>query len=46
VEQGADAGAVAEALGAELRRLTEWLGLEKVAPAERGDLAGALSAAL
>jgi hypothetical protein len=36
----------AEALAAELRRLAGWLGLDDVAPPERGDLAGQLSAAL
>jgi hypothetical protein len=45
VEQGAEPGAVAEALATELQRLAEWLGLEKVAPPGLGDLAGSLSAA-
>ncbi|MRG97539.1 winged helix-turn-helix domain-containing protein [Polyangium spumosum] len=34
------------ALGAELSRMAEWLGMEGVAVAKRGDLAGALEAAL
>jgi len=45
VEPGADAGEVAEALAAELRRLAAWLGLHTLAPPERGDLAGPLRAA-
>jgi hypothetical protein len=36
----------ADALAAELWRLAGWLGLDGVAPPERGDLAGPLSAAL
>ncbi|HEY8453144.1 MAG: crosslink repair DNA glycosylase YcaQ family protein [Micromonosporaceae bacterium] len=45
-EPGVDTGTVARALAAELHRLAGWLGLEKVSPAERGDLAGPLSSAL
>jgi hypothetical protein len=43
----AEAGApatTAEELAAELTRLASWLGLEQVAVAPRGDLAGALAA--
>lgn len=38
-EPGVRKGEVAEALRAELARLADWLGLEKVAPADKGDLA-------
>jgi hypothetical protein len=40
------AGAVAEALAAELRRLAGWLGLERVVVGRRGDLASPLRQAL
>ncbi|MBB5872301.1 uncharacterized protein YcaQ [Allocatelliglobosispora scoriae] len=39
LEPGAKAGATAEALAIELRRLADWLGLDSIAPPERGDLA-------
>jgi uncharacterized protein YcaQ len=42
-EPGAPAH-TAEALALELRRMADWLGLAEVAPAERGDLAPALTA--
>jgi hypothetical protein len=45
-EQGIPAGGTAEALAAELARLAGWLGLARVAPPERGDLASALADAL
>jgi hypothetical protein len=45
-EPGADPVETAEALAAELYRLAGWLGLDRVAPPVRGDLAGPLSAAL
>jgi hypothetical protein len=45
-EQGVPAGGTAEALAAELARLAGWLGLARVAPPERGDLASALADAL
>jgi uncharacterized protein YcaQ len=38
-EPGVKKGEVAEALRAELARLARWLGLDDVAPAEKGDLA-------
>jgi uncharacterized protein YcaQ len=41
-EPGADPGAVAEALGAELGELARWLGLGDIAVDARGDLAAAL----
>jgi len=46
VEDGIDPAAVAPALAAELRLMARWLGLEEVAAARRGDLAGPLQAAL
>jgi hypothetical protein len=46
LEPGVAAGPAAEALAAELRRLAGWLGLDRVAAPERGDLAPALAAAL
>jgi uncharacterized protein YcaQ len=46
IEPGAEQGATAEALAAELRRLAGWLGLSAVAAPERGDLAGPLARAL
>ena len=45
-EPTADPGRTAEALAAELHRLAGWLGLHTVADPQRGDLAGALTAAL
>jgi uncharacterized protein YcaQ len=46
LEPARESGATAEALAAELRRLAGWLELGEVAAPERGDLAGALGAAL
>ena len=46
VEAGQDRGHVAAELAAELRSMAEWLGLERVRAGRRGDLAGALRAAL
>jgi uncharacterized protein len=46
LEPGADPAETAEALAAELTRLAGWLGLDTVAPPERGDFAGPLAAAL
>jgi uncharacterized protein YcaQ len=46
IEPAADQDETAAALGAELHRLAGWLGLERVALPDRGDLAGPLSAAL
>ncbi len=43
LEAGAKPAATAKALGAELRRLADWLGLPQIAPAERGDLAASLN---
>ncbi len=37
-EPGVDVGAVAEALGGELRLMAEWLGLERVTIGRKGDL--------
>jgi uncharacterized protein YcaQ len=45
-EDGIQAGRVAEALAGELRRMTDWLGLEAVAVEQRGDLAGVLGRAV
>lgn len=45
-EPGADQPETAGALATELQRLAGWLGLSAVAPAEAGDLAQALNAAL
>ena len=45
-EPDVDPVATAAALAVELRRLAGWLGLSAVAPPERGDLAGPLTAAL
>jgi uncharacterized protein YcaQ len=46
LEPGRDPAAVAEALAAELSRLAGWRGLERIAVARRGDLAGPLRRAL
>jgi uncharacterized protein YcaQ len=46
LERGSDAGSVADALAAELRRAAGWQGLDDVVVAPRGDLAPALTAAL
>jgi uncharacterized protein YcaQ len=46
VEPGWPVAEVAEALAVALGELAEWLGLSAVAPPDRGDLAGALAAAL
>jgi uncharacterized protein YcaQ len=46
LEPAAEQAATAEALALELRRLAGWLGLEKVAAPERGDLAGPLARTL
>jgi uncharacterized protein YcaQ len=43
-EPGVDKAETAHALHAELTRLAEWLGLDAVAPAQRGDLAKELNA--
>lgn len=45
-EEGVDRAYVAVELAAEVRRVASWLQLGKVTVADRGDLAGALSAAL
>jgi hypothetical protein len=45
-EPGVEADAVAEALAAELRAMSAWLGLGEVAVARRGDLARPLAGAL
>jgi uncharacterized protein YcaQ len=45
-EEGQDAGRVATALAGELRSMAAWLGLSDVTVGERGDLVGALRAAL
>jgi uncharacterized protein len=45
-EPDVDPVATASALAVELGRLAGWLGLSAVAPPERGDLAGPLTAAL
>jgi uncharacterized protein len=45
-EAGVDVGETAEQLAAELHRLAGWLGLDDVAPPERGDLARPLAEAL
>jgi uncharacterized protein len=45
-EAGVDVGETAEQLAAELHRLAGWLGLNDVAPPERGDLARPLAEAL
>jgi uncharacterized protein YcaQ len=46
LEPAADQEETAVALAAELHRLAGWLGLHTVAPPERGDFAGPLTAAL
>ena len=46
VEAGADGGAVAEALAAELGTLAGWLGLGEIRVGRRGDLARALAGAV
>jgi uncharacterized protein YcaQ len=46
LEPAADQDETAEALATELHKLAGWLGLQRVAPPVRGDLAGPLSAAL
>ena len=46
LEAGADAKRVASELGAELRTMANWLGLESVAVGRRGDLSSELRAAL
>ncbi|GAA0457423.1 hypothetical protein Ade02nite_06500 [Paractinoplanes deccanensis] len=46
LEPEADQEETAAALAAELHRLAGWLGLERIATPERGDLAGPLTAAL
>ncbi len=46
IEPTADQEETAAALALELRRLAGWLGLGTIAPPQRGDLAGPLSAAL
>ena len=45
-EPGQDAGRVATALAGELRSMASWLGLSDVTVGDRGDLVGALRAAL
>ena len=45
-EAQAAEGATAEALAAELKRMAAWLGLARIRVARRGDLAGALAAAV
>jgi uncharacterized protein len=45
-EEGVDQGHVAAELAAELRLVADWLGLQEVAVAPRGDLAGALADSL
>jgi uncharacterized protein YcaQ len=46
LEPGAEAGAVASSLAAELERMAGWLGLNGVLAADRGDLAAPLAALL
>jgi uncharacterized protein YcaQ len=46
IEPAADQDETAAALATELHRLAGWLGLDAVAPPQRGDLAGPLAAAL
>jgi uncharacterized protein YcaQ len=46
LEPAADQDETAEALATELHKLAGWLGLERVAPPVRGDLAGPLAEAL
>jgi uncharacterized protein len=46
VEPGADVDTVGGALASELWRLAGWLGLDKVAPPERGDLVAPVAARL
>jgi uncharacterized protein YcaQ len=45
-EPGERPAEVAAALAVELRRMADWLGLAEVAIGQRGDLAGALRAAV
>jgi uncharacterized protein YcaQ len=45
-ETGSDPKAVAEALAGELRHMARWVGLERIAVATKGDLAGPLRRAL
>jgi uncharacterized protein YcaQ len=44
LESGCDAAKVAPALAAELRLMADWLGLERIAVDQKGDLAEALAA--
>jgi hypothetical protein len=46
IEEGADPGAVADALGAELWTMAAWLGLDSVSVERRGGLARKLAAAV
>jgi uncharacterized protein YcaQ len=46
LESGAEAGAVAAALAAELRKMADWLGLDSVVVGRRGGFARALAAAV
>jgi uncharacterized protein len=45
-ESGVDRGQVAAELAAELRLVADWLGLEEVVVAQRGDLSGELAASI
>jgi hypothetical protein len=46
LERGAEPGAVAAALAADLRRMAAWLGLDAVAVGRRGDFVRPLAAAV